>query len=76
VNDLPNVVKGYKGENEIPEKEKGNMIEQVEALEKKLIFDALLEANGNQSLAGRMLGITERNLRYKMQKYGIKKTAD
>ena len=29
VNDLPNVVKGYKGENEIPEKEKGNMIEQV-----------------------------------------------
>ena len=76
VNDLPNVVKGYKGENEIPEKEKGNMIEQVEALEKKLIFDALLQANGNQSLAGRMLGITERNLRYKMQKYGIKKTAD
>jgi transcriptional regulator with GAF, ATPase, and Fis domain len=52
------------------------MVEQVEALEKKLIFDALTEANGNQSLAGRMLGITERNLRYKMQKYGIKKLAD
>ena len=76
VNDLPNVVKGYKAESEIAEKEKGNMVERVEALEKKLIFDALLQANGNQSLAGRMLGITERNLRYKMQKYGIKKTAD
>ncbi len=76
VNDLPNVVKGYKAENEIPEKGKGDMIEQVEALEKKLIFDALLQANGNQSLAGRMLGITERNLRYKMQKYGIKKSTD
>lgn len=76
VNDLPNVVKGYKAESEIAEKEKGNMVELVEALEKKLIFDALLQANGNQSLAGRMLRITERNLRYKMQKYGIKKSAD
>lgn len=76
VNDLPNVVRGYKAESEIDEKEKGNMVEMVEALEKKLIFDALQQANGNQSLAGRMLGITERNLRYKMQKYGIKKSAD
>ena len=76
VNDLPDAVKGYKAESDIAIKEKGNMIERVEALEKKLIFDALTEANGNQSLAGRMLGITERNLRYKMQKYGIKKAAD
>jgi two-component system NtrC family response regulator len=76
VNDLPNVVKGYRAENEIPEKEKWSMVEQVKVLEKKLIFDALKEANGNQSSAGRMLGITERNLRYKMQKYSIKKTAD
>ncbi len=76
VNDLPNVVKGYKAESEITDKEKGTMVEQVETLEKKLIFDALKEAKGNQSLAGRILGITERNLRYKMQKYGIKKTGD
>ena len=76
VDDFPNTVKGYKAENEIQEKEKGNMVGQVEALEKKLIFDALKEANGNQSLAGRILGITERNLRYKMQKYSIKKTED
>jgi DNA-binding NtrC family response regulator len=72
-NDLPIVVKGFKAENEISLKESGTMIEQVEVLEKQLIYDALSKANGNQSLAGRMLGLTERNLRYKMQKYGIKK---
>ena len=73
LNDLPIVVKGFKAENEILLKESGTLIEQVEVLEKQLIFDALSKANGNQSLAGRMLGLTERNLRYKMQKYGIKK---
>ncbi|NWF88728.1 MAG: sigma-54-dependent Fis family transcriptional regulator [Ignavibacteriaceae bacterium] len=74
INDFPNSVKGYKPENEIAISTTGGMVEQVETLEKKLIFDALLQANGNQSLAGRILGITERNLRYKMQKYGIKKS--
>lgn len=73
LNDLPNVVKGFKVEKEIPQIETGSLIDQVEELEKKLIFDALSSANGNQSQAGRMLGLTERNLRYKMQKYGIKK---
>lgn len=73
LNELPNVVKGFKAEKEITIKESGTLIEQVEVLEKKLIFDALSSANGNQSLAGRMLGLTERNLRYKMQKYEIKK---
>ncbi len=73
LNDLPNVVKGFKGEKEIPQIETGSLIDQVEELEKKLIFDALSSANGNQSQAGRILGLTERNLRYKMQKYGIKK---
>ena len=73
LNDLPNVVKGFKAEKEIQQIEVGSLIDQVEELEKKLIFDALSSANGNQSQAGRMLGLTERNLRYKMQKYGIKK---
>jgi len=73
VNDLPQSVKGFKTEGDPILDEAKNLTEQVEALEKKLIYDALSKANGNQSLAGRMLGITERNLRYKMQKYGIKK---
>ncbi len=73
VNDLPSNVKGFKTETDPIFDEEKTLTEQVEALEKKLIYDALTKANGNQSLAGRILGITERNLRYKMQKYGIKK---
>jgi two-component system NtrC family response regulator len=73
LNDLPIAVKGFKAENEISLKESGTLIEQVEVLEKQMIYDALSKANGNQSLAGRMLGLTERNLRYKMKKYEIKK---
>lgn len=72
-NDLPDAVKGFKKENELVTFEDASLTEQVEGLEKKLIFDALMKANGNQSQAGRILGLTERNLRYKMQKYGIKK---
>ena len=73
LNDLPNIVKGFKAEKEVQVNENAALIEQVEELEKKLIYDALAISNGNQSQAGRMLGLTERNLRYKMQKYGIKK---
>lgn len=73
INDLPNVIKGFKAEQSIEKGDDASLIEQVEALEKKLIFDALSKSDGNQSQAGRMLGLTERNLRYKMQKYGIKK---
>lgn len=76
VNDLPSNVKGFKTETDPILDENKTLNEQVEALEKKLIYDALMRADGNQSLAGRMLGLTERNLRYKMQKYGIKKFSD
>lgn len=71
-NDLPLTVKGMKYEDQLPELGKGTLTEQVEALEKRLIFDALTESNGNQTKAGKLLGITERNLRYKLQKYNIK----
>ena len=71
-NDLPLTVKGMKYEDQLPELGKGTLSEQVEALEKRLIFDALTESNGNQTKAGKLLGITERNLRYKLQKYNIK----
>lgn len=45
---------------------------QVEALEKQLITNALMKSEGNQSQAARLLGITERNLRYKIRKYSLK----
>jgi len=45
---------------------------QVETLEKQLIVNSLHTAQGNQSSAARLLGITERNLRYKIKKYNLK----
>lgn len=44
---------------------------QVEDLEKKLIQSELFKAGGNQSKAARALEISERKLRYKIQKYGL-----
>lgn len=70
--DLPGNVKGFLPEFELPLPGSGKLNEQVEALEKRLIFDALKESNGNQTKAGKLLGITERNLRYKLKKYNIK----
>lgn len=46
--------------------------EQVEELEKELISQALRDADGNQSKAALSLGISERMLRYKLRKYGMK----
>ncbi|NOZ56079.1 MAG: hypothetical protein GXO73_04710, partial [Calditrichaeota bacterium] len=38
------------------------------------ILEALKEAGGVQTRAAELLGMTERNLRYKLKKYGIKAT--
>ena len=48
--------------------------EMVENLERHLIADALAETDSNQSKAAEALGIGERNLRYKLKKYGMKKS--
>ena len=71
VNDLPMNVKGLKTEENITADESKSLTEQVESLEKRLIYDALTNCSGNQTKAGKLLGITERNLRYKIKKYGI-----
>jgi len=39
--------------------------------ERRLVFNALEQANGNQSEAARALGIGRDALRYKMKKYGL-----
>jgi two-component system NtrC family response regulator len=49
----------------------GSLVEQVERLERRLISDALGRADGVQTRAARLLGISERHLRYKLQKYGL-----
>lgn len=46
--------------------------ESVEVLEQNLINDAMEEAEHNQSKAAEILGISERMLRYKLKKYGMK----
>lgn len=71
VNDLPMNVKGFKQEASSAESDNETLNDRIEALEKSMIYDALTKMNGNQTQAGKLLGITERNLRYKMKKYGI-----
>ncbi len=45
------------------------LVEAVELLEVRLIREALDEAEGNQSLAARTLGVPETTLRYRLRKY-------
>jgi two-component system NtrC family response regulator len=72
LNDLPMNIKGFKEEKTLAALGKGTLTEQIEAIEKQLIFDALQQSGGNQTKAGKLLGLTERNLRYKLKKYNIK----
>ena len=52
--------------------EDGTFEERVAAFEKSLIRDALQRANNVQTRAADLLGMTERHLRYKLQKYNLK----
>jgi DNA-binding NtrC family response regulator len=71
--DLPAIVKKGKSESELGMTEKPqSMTDEVERLEKKMILDALQAWNGNQSKAAKALGISERNLRYRLKKWNVK----
>jgi len=50
----------------------GPMKDSVEALERQMIEEAMEKAQHHQTKAAEMLGITERTLRYKLKKYGLK----
>ena len=50
----------------------GNLKESVEALERQLIQQALDTAGNHQTNAAKLLGISERMLRYKLKKYGLR----
>jgi len=50
-----------------------SLTESLADHEEKLIRQALIESNWNQSRAARALGISEQTIRYKMQKLGIQK---
>ncbi len=51
---------------------RASFTEKVEAFERSLILDALREAGQVQTRAAELLGISERHLRYKLKKYGMK----
>ena len=50
----------------------GALRESVDELEKKLIIEAMEKTQDNQTKAADILGISERMLRYKLKKYGLK----
>ncbi|TET07141.1 two-component system response regulator, partial [Candidatus Aerophobetes bacterium] len=47
--------------------------ERVGGLEKEIITTALEETGGVQTEAAKLLGISRRIIRYKMEKYGIQR---
>ncbi len=51
----------------------GPLEERLASLEREMILEALSKANWVQTRAAELLGISERVLRYKMAKHGIKK---
>lgn len=53
------------------EESSNSLFEQVEALEKRLLLEALAVTGGNKSEAAKMLLIHESTLRAKMKRYGI-----
>jgi len=72
-NELPAVVKGLAHES--PSHAPGSLGDlpgAVEKLEKELVFEALRIHGGNQSKAAKNLGISERNLRYRLKKWGVR----
>jgi DNA-binding NtrC family response regulator len=52
--------------------ENSTLPEQVNNLEKMLVLNALKKTNNNQLRASKILGISERNLRYRLEKWGMK----
>jgi DNA-binding NtrC family response regulator len=51
--------------------EDAGLIAAVEGLERRMIREALAKADGTQTRAAGLLGISERVLRYKLKKYGL-----
>jgi two-component system NtrC family response regulator len=73
IQDLPFHLKEERSEKqwESPKKEK-SLPESLEVIEKDSILKALHQHQGVQTKAAESLGISERVLRYKMKKYGIR----
>jgi two-component system NtrC family response regulator len=70
--DLPPAVRATAEEGITYRRFEGSLPQQVELLERRLIEEALKQENGIQSRAAERLGISERTLRYKLDKYDMR----
>lgn len=70
--DLPPNVRILQSEQTNPNEAGGAFSERVKSLEISMIQNALEAASGNQTRAAAALGISERKLRYKIDKYHLK----
>jgi two-component system NtrC family response regulator len=69
--DLPLSIQGIP-ESEREHPEQASLPAVIEGVERRMIREALDKAAGVQTHAAEMLGISERALRYKLNKYGIR----
>ncbi len=70
--DLPFRELSKSGSEGRKETEEGLLRNSIEELERKLIREAMEKAGDHQTRAAELLGISERMLRYKLKKYGLK----
>jgi two-component system NtrC family response regulator len=66
--DLPLTLEASEGADD----KETHLIAAVEGLERRMIKEALARASGIQTRAAELLGVTERALRYKLRKYGLR----
>jgi len=56
----------------VTDKKDRTLKESIDALEVEIISNALSKTDNNQTKAAEIIGISERMLRYKIKKYGLK----
>jgi two-component system response regulator AtoC len=69
LSELPEEIRHHQAANQ------GTLPENLEAMEKEMLLDALEKSNWVQTRAASFLGISERVLRYKMKKYDLKNSS-
>ncbi len=72
--DLPNQIRSFAGSNKGTDVDIGDntgLMDALDAIEERMIRDALKKAGQIQAQAAKILGISRSNLQYKMKKYGL-----
>ena len=69
--DLPSSLREAPAESAYARGAGKSLEEQVENLEKDLVFESLRVSSNNQSKAAALLGLSERNLRYRLKKWNV-----